>query len=207
MTAQSRGLPFAGRPLHLAQRTTGCCGIRLSIRNRSECGGEALSIPIEGSAAITETGASFDEGTFASGIATYGISGDRPAGRRRGGRISLTAPDCTPIDTTWAATRPSIVIGDRCDTPQATKRLRLSRLKVTAVSCRKARRAATQWARHCFQAQRLRGETECTFSSGARHWRARVRIVGGPGLGGYSRITLRSGNARAIFYARAQATQ
>jgi hypothetical protein len=29
----------------------------------------------------------FDEGTFASGIATYGISGDRPAGRRRGGRI------------------------------------------------------------------------------------------------------------------------
>jgi hypothetical protein len=85
----------------------------LSIRNRSECGGEALSIPIEGSAAITETGAFFDEGTFASGIATYGISRDRPAGRRRGG----------------------------------------------------------------------------------------------PGLGGYSRITLRSGNARAIFYARAQATQ
>jgi hypothetical protein len=33
------------------------------------------------------------------------------AGRRRGGRISLTAPDCTPIDTTWAATSPSIVIG------------------------------------------------------------------------------------------------
>jgi hypothetical protein len=67
--------------------------------------------PIEGSAAITETGAFFDEGSFASGIATYGISGDRPAGRRRGGRISLIAPDCTPIDTTWAATRPSIVIG------------------------------------------------------------------------------------------------
>jgi hypothetical protein len=52
----------------------------LSIRNRSECGGEALSIPIEGSAAITETGAFFDEGTFASGIATYGISGDRRPG-------------------------------------------------------------------------------------------------------------------------------
>src|SRR5436190_15103933 len=55
--------------------------VSYKFRFRANCDGDTLTIPIEGSVAPTETGAFFDEGTFASGTATYRITGERPVGR------------------------------------------------------------------------------------------------------------------------------
>ena len=96
--------------------------------------------------------------------------------------------------------RPAIVTGARCAKGDLRERHR-TLPESAGVPCAAARAAATRWAKRCHASQWLGGRRACGFSSGGRTWRANLRVVGPPGSGGYSRITLRSGSARVTFYA------
>lgn len=184
--------------------------VRYAFAFSAECSGERRRIPISGSVKLTPTGAFLDDGTFASGTATFTIEGNAPAAGERTGSIELTSPDCEKLQATWRARPVKPAAGPTaarsCPDPAPTARLALSKLRAAGLACTPARTAATRWARDCYQRQWLGGAATCRVTVGGRAWSARTRTTGPSGSGGLSRVTLTAGSTRLAFDAQARPT-